>query len=143
MPKPDPALLDPSHCPFQCEIALRVSDLDVNQHVNNVALVEILQEGRSRFHRTSYTPLHSGEYSLMVASLSVDFLGECHYGAPVFCHSGITRVGRTSQTINQLLVQDDRIVTFCEVVMVSTNQGRPAPHPDGFENGATQWMIAR
>jgi len=143
MAKPDPALLDLARYPFGCEIELRVSDLDVNQHVNNVAIVEIFQEGRSRFFRASGGRSLLDGISLMVASLSVDFIGECHYGENVICRSGIISLGRTSQTLAQLIVQGETIVAHAEIVMVSMKSGNPAPHSDKFRASMKDWTIAR
>lgn len=143
MAKPDPALLSPARYPFHCEIELRVSDLDVNQHVNNVALVEIFQEGRSRYFRASGGRAHLEGVSLMVASLAVEFLGECHYGEDIVCHSGLISLGRTSQSLSQLIVQGGAIVAYAEIVMVSMVDGKPTPHSAEFRAAMQDWIIEK
>ena len=143
MAKPDPVLFDPARYPFKSEIELRVSDLDLNRHVNNVALVEILQEGRSRFHRATDERTRIENQSLMVAKLSVDFIGQSHYGEPITCHCGIIRLGNTSQTIAQLAMQGGSAVAYGEVVMVSVVDGMLSPHPAAFRQATAQWMIAQ
>ena len=53
MARPAPHLLDPANYRLRTEVGLRYSDLDVNRHLNNVKLIDILQEGRGYLHRVS------------------------------------------------------------------------------------------
>ena len=93
MAKPDPYLLEPASYPMLTEIGLRYSDLDVNRHLNNVKLIDLLQEGRGYLHRSSGMTEASARFTIVVANLNVQFLGE---GFPpnrssatlVFVHSG-------------------------------------------------------
>jgi len=143
MPKPDPALLDPAHYPYECEIAVRISDIDVNRHVNNVALVDIFQEGRGHFLQNKFGAGQGGDYTLMVVHLTVDFVGEGKHGSPLFSRVGIAALGRSSLTLNQLIVQNDSVIAIGTVVLVSVRNGRPAPHSDDFVNEAMRWMMAQ
>lgn len=141
MPKPDAFLLEPDRYPLHSEIPLRYSDLDVNRHLNNVALVEILQEGRGQFHRASGMTRATQEFTLMVANLSVQFLDEGFYGEPVICHTGLRALGRTSQTIAQLALQGGRPIAYAETVMVTMLDGKPGPHPDVYRAEMQPWLI--
>ena len=141
MPKPDPALLDPARYPFHCAIETRFSDIDVNQHINNVSLVSMLQEARVRFHRAAgFTPGEGGPSS-MVASITVEYLGQSHFPAPLDVHVAPVRLGTTSYTLNQLVTQDGRVVAYAQAVMVCVDAQGPAPLPEGFRAGAERWMM--
>ncbi len=141
MPKPDPALLDPARYPFGCSIETRFGDIDLNQHINNVALVGLLEEGRVRFHRASgYHKALNGRSS-MVASIAVEFLGQSYFPAPLDMHVAPTRIGKSSYSLNQLVTQEGRIVAFAQAVMVCVGPDGPAPLPAAFRDSIDPWML--
>ncbi len=142
MAKPDPSLLDPRTYRLQTEVALRYSDLDVNRHLNNVKLIDILQEGRGYFHRASGMVKANENFTIMVANLNVQFLGEGFYPEPVVCHTGLRALGNSSQTIAQLAMQGDRPIAYAETIMVTILDGRSAPHPQSYREQMLPWLIA-
>ena len=110
MAKPDPALLDPARYPFRCSIETRFGDLDVNLHINNVALVGLLEEGRVRYHRASQTTDALVDAVPMVASLNVEFVGQSYFPDPIDVQVAATHLGRTSYTLCQLVSPKARII---------------------------------
>ncbi len=141
MPKPDPALLDPARFRFSCDITTRFSDLDFNWHVNNVAMSDLLQEGRVRFHSAcGWKPGLDGN-APMAASISVDFLGEARHPDPVTVHAALLDVGRTSHTLAELAMQGDAVIAFAQVVMVCVKDGAPIENPAEFVANAQSWML--
>lgn len=141
MPKPDPALLDAARYPFHCSIETRFSDLDVNQHINNVALVGILEEGRVRYHRVAGHYAAYGDAMPMVASLAVEFLGQSYFPDPIDVAVGTLRLGRTSYVLCQLVRQGDRLVAYAEAVLVLMAGNRPVDLPAQFRDGVQPWML--
>ncbi len=143
MAKPDPALLDPARYPFRCDIETRFGDLDLNQHINNVALTGLLEEARVRFHKAIglRTGL-AGGHSVMITSLSVEFLGQSYFPDPLTVHVGLGRIGRTSYQLVKLAVQGDRRVAFAAAVMVCVHKGVPEQVPESLRSTAADWMIA-
>ncbi len=141
MPKPDPALLDPARYPFCCAIETRFGDLDLNQHLNNVALTGLLEEGRVRFHRTTgHRPRDDGAAS-MVASLAIEFIGQSHFPDPLDMHVAALQVGRTSYRLAQLVTQSARTVAYAESVMVCIRDNRPAELSQAFREATAPWML--
>ncbi|MBM3595979.1 MAG: hypothetical protein FJX31_09455 [Alphaproteobacteria bacterium] len=67
MAKPEPHLLDPASYLMQTEIGLRYSDLDVNRHVNNVKLIDILQDERGYLHRASGMTKATAKFTMVFA----------------------------------------------------------------------------
>nr|KIS32744.1 thioesterase [Novosphingobium sp. P6W] len=141
MPKPDPALLDPARYPFSCTIEPRFGDLDINLHINNVAIAGLLEDGRVRFHRASgYRDALTG-LSSMIASIAIEYLGEGHYPDPVTIHSAVEDTGRSSHRLVQLLMQEKRVVAFARSVMVIVGKAGPAPPPASFADQIDQWRL--
>lgn len=141
MPKPDPALLDPARYPFHCSIETRFADLDVNQHINNVSLVGLLEEGRVRYHRAAGNHGAGGELSVMVVSMTVEFLGQSYFPDPLEVHVAAGPLGRTSYRLFQLVTQQDRLVAFAEVTMVSTAGGQPNELSAAVREGFQAWSL--
>ncbi|PLK27228.1 thioesterase family protein [Novosphingobium sp. TH158] len=142
MPRPDPHLLDPARYPFDTEVDVRFSDMDVNRHINNVSLSNFVEEGRVRFHRASgYISAISGIGS-MVASVGIEYVGQAFYPGTLHLHAGASHLGRTSYTLDLLITQDNRPVVFARSVMVCTKEGKPHPIPDSFREAATgAWSV--
>lgn len=141
MPKPDPALLDPANYPFRCEIESRYTDVDTNYHINNVALVDILQEGRIRFHNMSGYDRAVEGIASMTVSLSVEYLGEALFPAPLQNYIGARAIGRSSHTIGQLVMQGDTVIAYAQTVLVCVKDGKPIPNPDSFHAAISEWML--
>ena len=143
MPKPEPFLLDPASYPMHTEIGLRYSDLDVNRHLNNVKLIDVLQDGRGYLHRASGMAEATADFTIVVANLNVQFLGEGFYGEPIVCHTGLRAIGNSSQTIVQLATQAGRPVAYAETIMVTMLDGKAAAHPQHYREQMEPWLIRR
>ncbi len=142
MPKPDPALLDPSRYPFSCELQTRYTDVDTNLHVNNVAIVEIMQEARVRFHRACKYEESITGLTAMTVSFAVDYLGEAQYYVPLMNHVGGLAMGCTSHTLGQLITQEGNVVAFAQTIIVTIDNGKPAENGPAFREAMKDWMIA-
>jgi acyl-CoA thioester hydrolase len=141
MAKPDPALLDPARYPFHCRIEPRFGDLDVNLHINNVALAAMLEEAHVRFHRASGYAARQQGLSTMVASVTIDYLAQGSYPEPVDVHIAVERMGRTSHVLAKLATQGERPIGFSRAVLVSVRNDGPAPMPDAFVAQADCWEL--
>lgn len=142
MPKPNPALLDPARYPYSCEIATRFGDLDVNLHVNNVALAQICEEGRVRFHRASGYHAALAGVTSMTASFAIEYLGEAFHPQPLQVHVAAESMGNTSYALVQLIRQESRAIAFSRATLVVMKEGRPLTIPDAFRESVQTWMLA-
>ncbi|MCJ2187506.1 acyl-CoA thioesterase [Novosphingobium beihaiensis] len=141
MAKPDPALLDIARYPFTCTIDPRFGDLDVNMHVNNVAMAGMLEDARVRFgRRTGYSKMVPGT-ATMVASIAIEYLGEGNYPDPIEIGSALERVGRTSQQIVQTVTQGGKLLAFARTIIVTVGPDGPSPLPEAFTAAAEPWML--
>lgn len=141
MAKPDPTLLDFARYPFSCSVATRFGDLDTNMHVNNAALVSMLEDARVRFHAACGFHMAQQDWTSMVASLSIEYLAQAHYPEPLEVHCAAAALGRTSYRINQLVSQSGRVVAFAQGVMVCVREGQAYPLPQSFIESAKPWML--
>ncbi len=141
MAKPSPAQINPARYPFTCTIEPRFGDLDINMHINNVAMIDILEDARVRFHRASgFAKARSGELS-MIVSFNIEYIAQGYYPAPLQIHVGLLTLGRTSYRLGHLVTQRDKAVAYGESVLVCMAGSSPAPVPKGYIDTAAQWMI--
>lgn len=141
MARPDPALLDAARYPYSTTIEPRFGDLDVNLHVNNVAMTTMLEEGRVRFHRQSGYRDSLGETTSMVANLNIDFLAETHFPEPLQVYCGILSLGRTSHVLGQLVTQEGKPVALSRTVLVTVGADGPVALQPAFLDQAAEWLL--
>jgi acyl-CoA thioester hydrolase len=123
MTRPTPALLDPANYPFHVEITTRFADLDVQRHVNNVAMAAMIEDGRARFHRhINLVVLRDGGIPVVVAN-EINYLSEAHYPDPVSAFVGVLAVGRTSWTLATLIVQNNKPCAYAKTVVANAGGG--------------------
>jgi acyl-CoA thioester hydrolase len=141
MAKPDPALLDPARYPHACEVTTRFADLDINHHINNVAMAAIIEDARVRFHHDSgfATAIPNGA-QIMLVSINIDYLAQAFYPQTLKVHSGLNSVGDRSLRLHHLLMQDDRAVALAEAVIVHVVDGKAAPLPAALREAIKVWM---
>lgn len=116
--------------PYATELDTRFGDMDVQGHLNNVALAGLYEEARVRFV-SSLFPIHSrpdGQRPVL-AQATLRYLAEGRYPGRVVAASGVLRIGRTSYVIGQALFQGDVCIGTADIVIVWTASGRPAPIP--------------
>jgi len=141
MPKPDPALLDASRYPYTCRIEPRFSDLDVNMHINNVAVAKFFEDARVRFHYAIGYRTRTDDVKTMIASLAIEYLGEGAYPDPVDMHVAFAHVCRTSLSMAMLADQGGRPIAFSRSVLVRAGPNGAVPLPEDFPSICAGWML--
>lgn len=116
--------------PVRYEIQTRFRDADLQGHINNVATVELLQEGRIAFNHRVGLQDHAGGLGTMVAAIQVEYAAQLDWTRPVVSHVGALAIGRTSYTIGQVLSQGGTAATFCECALVLAGPDGPVPLPE-------------
>ena len=123
---PEPWVPVPRRPEAHHAVHVRFSDVDVYRHVNNVKYFEYLQEARVRLLAAT------GQLDLVVAQTDVD------YRVPILLRpepydvwSRVSRIGRTSMTIDAEIGDGDTVLARSRVVMVFWDPatGRPVPPP--------------
>ena len=140
--KPEPARLALDTYPFATSIEPRFGDMDVQGHLNNVALARLYEEGRVRFAATfggALTRDRSGRP--MLAEVRIRYLAEGRYPGVLTAAAGVQKVGRSSYVFAQALFQNDRCIGIAETVVVWTVDARPAPIPDNLRTALDAALI--
>ena len=117
-------------------VPTRFTDMDPNRHLNNVAIAQLCEEGRVRFHwllRREHAEV--GHPHFLVARVEVDYLAEGHYPHDAEVRTAVGEIGRSSYRIVQALFQtirgQRRAFALADTVMVHRGDDmRPAPMPD-------------
>lgn len=131
--KPDPRLLDPTVYPHSIEVSSRFSDVDPQQHLNNARLVEFYQEARLSFYhrlRVEHGYQRDARSRILVAHLSVDYIGQVDYPGTVVMRMGVTHIGRSSHTTLSALFNGDRCAGLAKAVLVYSIDDVAVPMPD-------------
>lgn len=142
MARPDPLLLNAARYPFRHAISTRFADMDPNNHLNNVALAAMFEDGRVRFNQGSGFKEGMVGHRAMVASTEIAYLAEGHFPLPIEVICAVEAMGRTSWTVVQLLMQEGGTIAFARSTLVCIRDDRPAPLPDLFRQTLGTWMLA-
>lgn len=83
---------------FACPISVRAGDIDANGHVNNTVYADYFQQARATYFRQLWAD-DWGDASVVVATLTVDFLAPIELGNEVVVDVRVTDVGTSSWTV--------------------------------------------
>lgn len=108
----------------------RFADMDVNGHLNNVAITRFFEETRIRFNWALFAENLPERPRFLVGHVAVDFLAEGRYPAPVTMAYAVAEIGRSSFRSAKAMFQDGRCVALCDTVLVHRGPDGPAPLPD-------------
>lgn len=112
------------------EDVIRYADIDANDHVNNTVFSVFAESGRVNLFRKKFGAELRKTHYFVIAKLTIEFHGELRY--PGFARTGtwLTRLGRTSMGIAQVILdQDGRLAgtTDCASVGMGVATRRPEP----------------
>ena len=117
---------------FHTPIALRWSDLDAFNHVNNARYLTFLEQARIEWFETVGEPWMTDEIGPVVATATLNFKRPVEYPASIRVELFTEKLGNTSVTIGHRIVADDGTV-HCDghvvAVWVNRHSGKPVPLP--------------
>ncbi len=133
MSRIDRASLDHAHFPVTAKLPTRFADLDLQGHVNNAAIPVILQESRVEFNKVVDLGSQLGQLRPMVAGITIEYTAELTHPGEIEILTGVSRVGRTSFTIQQIARQKGRTAIYAETTMVIADSRGAAVLPNGLK----------
>ena len=98
---------------FRIPIALRWSDLDALNHVNNARYLTFLEQARIEWFDTVDEPWMTDEMGPVVATATLNFRRPIEYPASIAVELFTERLGNTSVTIGHRIVAADGTL-YCD-----------------------------
>lgn len=134
--RPDPA--DPATFRLWREEILRYGDLDPNGHVNNVAIAQFCEGGRTALEMIGDLGRDDPALGLVLAKVTIEFRAEAHFPGGIRIGTHVLGFGRTSVRLLQGLFQEDRCFAMSEAVSVcfDTRIRKAVPWPEAFKDRA-------
>ena len=117
---------------FRIPIALRWSDLDAFNHVNNARYLTFLEQARIEWFETLDAPWMTDEVAPVVATATINFKRPIEYPASIAVELFTERLGNTSVTIGHRILADDGNLHadgHVVAVWIDRRSGKPVPLP--------------
>src|SRR3954471_3896493 len=127
----------PARFPFWTEEKLRLSDTDMNGHINNGAIGAYCEAGRAEIWAAVVGPAATRPVGMAVARVVIDYRVEIHYPGRIRVGTAVARIGGSSITVEQALFLGETCFATSEAVMVMLHREtrRPTPIPEALRQG--------
>ena len=113
----DPLLMRPESYPHVRRLDTMFGDLDVQGHVNNVAIARLFEEARSSLHRAIRDVVPDALSGMVLARVEIDYVRELSYPGVVDIAIGVSRIGTKSYQQTAALFRDAE----CAALSVTTS----------------------
>jgi len=100
------------------------SDVDVQGHVNNVAIARFFEEARSSLHRAMRDVVADGLSGMVLARVEIDYVRELAYPGVVDLAIGIGRIGTKSFQQAAALFRDGECAALSTATSVRVSPDR-------------------
>jgi acyl-CoA thioester hydrolase len=127
--KPEPHRLSRAGYPYFRRVIARFSDMDVEGHLNNVALASFYEDARVSFLHDLAGEERGQSFRFVIASIRISYLTEAHYPGDYDVGLGVTRFGTTSFDIGCALFLGDKCVGVCDTTQVTIGTSGPITIP--------------
>ncbi len=141
MSRHDPRRTDLAAYPWSIEVATRFGDMDLNAHLNNVAIARLYEEGRIRFNQHLRDTFPLGRPRFLVARVEIDYLDEGRYPTPVTIGAAALSIGTTSWRIGLGLFQAGACLGLSDTVLVHRGDAGPAGIPEALRTALGDFAL--
>jgi len=126
---PAPRLSD---YPHQMTDNIRFADLDVQNHVNNVAIATVFETGRVGFSRDPVHGFSVPGAGIALRRIEIDYLAEMKFPGQVTIATRVKRLGTTSLALDHALFVGETCTATAvsTLVLLDPATKRPQPFPD-------------
>jgi acyl-CoA thioester hydrolase len=127
---------------YAISIRPRVSETDMMGHINNVAVIAWLEEGRSYMIR-QFVRQWDELPPFVLARIEVDYKEQIFFGREVQVRSWVERIGNSSATIAQEILQQESSCVRARCVLVHFDKAtqRSAPLPEWLRGGLEAHLL--
>ncbi|WP_231985314.1 acyl-CoA thioesterase [Mycobacterium sp. E796] len=144
-PRPHADRLRPEAFPLRESLQARYGDMDVNGHLNNLALEALHEDMRARLNRAAFPDIYdvgSRYLRVVTAQNVVHFLAEAHWPAEFDAAAGVSKVGRSSIIASTALFIGDSCISICDTALVLVGSSGPEEIPDANRGVLQSLMIS-
>lgn len=127
--KPEPFRLMRATYPYFRRVIARFSDMDVEGHLNNVALASFYEDARVSFLHDLAGDERGKSFRFVIASIRISYLAEAHYPGDYDVGLGVTRFGNSSFDIGCGLFIGTSCVGICDTTQVTIGETGPITIP--------------
>lgn len=128
----DPARLALANYPFVRDVPARFADMDLQRHINNVAIASYYEDGRANLNMRMFGEdmfARLRDWRLVVLETRTRYLREAPFPGTYHVGAGITRLGSSSYEVGLGLFHNDTCVGLCDTVLVHLTDAGAAPIP--------------
>lgn len=111
-------LHDPTQYRLWQEEHVRFGDLDINGHVNNLAVGEYFENARVALHRQVFPDWPRVPHLFVLAHAEFDYYRELLYPAQLRVGTRLMKFGRSSMHLGAALFHNQDLIAQCKTVMV-------------------------
>ena len=115
--------------PYRLTDNVRFADLDPNQHVNNAVYATYFETGRVTLVKDRSLGLMPQGLSWMMVRLDMHFRSELRWPGTIEMGLGLTKFGRTSVTLDQVVFSEGNCVASAQAVTVLIDDATRKPTP--------------
>ncbi len=130
---------------FRTAVALRWSDLDAFNHVNNARYLTFIEQARIEWLESIGTPWVTDAFGPVLAQTLLNYTRPIEYPARVSVELFATRLGNSSVTLGHRIVADDGTLHgdgHAVVVWIDRATGKARRLPDGVRAAAELLLAA-
>jgi acyl-CoA thioester hydrolase len=141
-----PARLDPTprleDFPYRLSDNVRFGDLDPNQHVNNAVYATYFETGRVTLMKDRSLGLMPEGLAWIMVRLDIHFRAELRWPGTIDLGLGVTKLGRTSVTFEQVVFSEGKCVASAQAVTVLIDDitRKPTPLTEDIIRSFRPWL---
>lgn len=141
--KPEPHRLVRASYPYFRRVIARFSDMDVEGHLNNVALASFYEDARVSFLHDLAGDERGKSFRFVIASIRISYLAEAHYPGDYDVGLGVTRFGNASFDIGCGLFIGANCVGVCDTTQVTIGETGPITIPPALRVALEKKLLTR
>jgi acyl-CoA thioester hydrolase len=115
--------------PFRLTDNVRFADLDPNQHVNNAVYATYFETGRVTLTKDRAYGLMPDGLAWIMVRLDIHFRAELRWPGQIELGLGVSKLGRTSVTFDQVVFSQGKCVASAKSVNVLIDEKSRKPTP--------------
>ena len=129
--------------PYRLSDNVRFADLDPNQHVNNAVYASYFETGRVTLVKDRSFGLMPPGLGWVLVRLDIHFRAELHWPGTIALGLGVSRLGRTSVSFEQVVFSEGRCMASAQAttVLVDDSTRKPTPLTTELIANLHPWLM--